>query len=212
MYAVVYQNRVIVGPMDWNRAIFQGSLAQQGIYQTLPRVAPEVMPYRVSEESSIYSVEERRSPLNPLVEYYYGPLWEITDSIVIANYQTVDSPIDAARSNLKGLAAEERWRKEIAGVFYTLQGQQVWLDTSRDGRSIFVQALMLIADGQSINWKFPQGWFQLSKPELEAIVAAGAAHIQSCFDWEKTVCEQLDAATSKSELLAVEIVATSVQT
>jgi hypothetical protein len=205
MYAVIYENRVIVGPMAWNRAIFQGSLAKQGVHTQLPRVVPEQLPLVINEQASIMGVEEIRPEFNPYVEYLYGPLWNILPDRAQATYAVYDSPIPAARFNLKQLTAEERYRREVAGVTHEVQGTPVTLDTSRDGKNIFVQTLALMTDDQIINWKFPECWLPLTKPDLASCVAAGAAHIQAAFDWEKQISDQIDAAETKAELLAIEI-------
>ena len=70
MYAVIYKNRVIVGPMDWNRAIFQGSLEKEGVAAGIPRVAPGVLPYVINEDARIALVEEQRPEINSLVEIH----------------------------------------------------------------------------------------------------------------------------------------------
>lgn len=207
MYAVIYKNRVLVGPMDWNRAIFQGALAKEKIQVGLPRVAPDVLPLVINQDARIALVEEARLAINSMVEYYYGPLWDLSGERAIANYEVHDIQIEFARANFKQLAADERYKREVAGTTTEIQGQSVTLDTSRDGRNIFVQKYSLMADGDTVNWKFPEGWLVITKADLGAIVAAGAAHIQSCFDWEKTINDQIDAANTKEDLLAIEIVA-----
>jgi hypothetical protein len=210
MYAVIYKNRVIVGPMAWNRAIFQGALERQKITTQLPRVAPDTLPLIINDDARIARVQEQRPALNPMVEYYYGPIWDLSGDIAIANYDVVDIPIDAARANFINQAAEERWKREESGTKATIQGQEVTLDTSREGRNIFLQKYSLMGDGDTVNWKFPEGWIVLTKTELGQIVATGAAYIQSCFDWEKEVHDQIQAAQTKSELLAIEIVASEI--
>jgi hypothetical protein len=211
MYAVVYQNRVIVGPMGWNRAIFQGSLERRGIVQTLPRVAPEELPLVINQDTKITRVEEVRPEINTMVEYYYGPLWDVTGDVSIATYNVVDTPIESARANFKTLAADERWKKEETGTSINIQNTDVSLDTSREGRNIFVQKYSMMGEADVVNWKFPEGWLTLTKAELGLIVATGAAYIQSCFDWEKTISDQIDAATTKQELLAIEILPTEAE-
>lgn len=206
MYAVVYKNRVIVGPMDWNRGIFEGSLEKEGVKVGLPRVPPETLPYTVNEDSMITFVEENRPQLNPMVEYYYGPLWEITDTKVIANYEVHDSPVGSAKVNFRNQAAEERWKKEIAKIKINIQQTEVTVDTSREGRNMFVQKYAAMSDGDTVNWKFPEGWLTLTKVDMHEIVVAGDLHVQSCFDWEKSINEQIDAATTKEELIAIVIV------
>jgi hypothetical protein len=205
MYAVVYKGNVIVGPMEWNRAIFTGSLSKEGVDVTLPRVAPETLPYVINEDSKICLVNENRPEMNPMVEYYYGPIWDITGDIAIANYDVMDSPVEFAKVNFKNQAADVRYKKEISGTKINIQNTEVTIDTTRDGRNIFVQKYSLMGDNETVNWKFPQGWLTLTKSELGSIVAAGASHIQTVFDWEKTINDQIDAATTKEQLLSIQI-------
>jgi hypothetical protein len=206
MYAVVYKNRVIVGPMVWNRAIFQGSLEKEKIKVQLPRVAPENLPYIINEDAKIMLVEENRPPLNPLVEYYYGPLWDLTGNKAVANFEVNDTAIESARYNLKQQAAEERWKRETAGTKTVIQNIEVTVDTSRDGRNIFVQKYALMADDELVNWKFPERWLTLSRSELGQAITAGATYVQSCFDWERSISDQIDSSLTKQELLAIKIV------
>jgi hypothetical protein len=205
MYAVVYKNRVIVGPMEWNRGIFQGSLERQGVKTLLPRSAPDTLPYIINEDAKILKVVENRPEINTMVEYYYGPLWDVSGETAVASYEVRDTEIEFARVNFKNLAAEERWKKEIKGTTVLVQELEVSIDTSRDGRNIFVQKYALMNDSDLVNWKFPEGWLTLSKSDLGLIVSTGASYIQSCFDWEKSICDQVDAAAKKSQLLEINI-------
>lgn len=206
MYAVVYQDKVIVGPMDWNRAIFQGSLERKGVISALPRVAPDELPLIINEDAKIMRATESRPEINPLVEYHYGPIWDTTGDVAVANYEVHDTIIDFARNNFKTLAAEERWKKEEAGTKINIRGTEVSLDTSREGRNVFIQKYSLMNENDTVNWKFPEGWLTLTKAELGLIVSTGAAYIQGCFDWEKGVNDEIDVAATKTELLAITII------
>lgn len=211
MYAVVYKERVIVGPMDWNRGLYQGSLEDKGVNTLLPRVAPEdsELPLVINEDARIMKVEEVRPSLNPMVEYYYGPLWDVSGTTAVATYEVHDSPIDAARVNFKNQAAEERWKKEVKGTKINIEGTEVSVDTTREGRLNYAQKLSTLPDGATINWKFSEGWLTLTKAQLTAVTSAANAYVQTCFDWEKTINDQIDAATTKEELVAIEIVTPS---
>lgn len=206
MYAVVYKGRVIVGPMDWNRGIFQYSLEKEKIETLIPRVAPDELPLIVNDDAKIMIADENRPELNPMVQYYYGPLWDVSGEKAIANYEVVDTPIEFAKSNFKEQAAQERYKKEVSGTTININGTEIKVDTSREGRNIFSQRLATLADGESINWKFNEGWVTLSKQQLEDITASIASHIQSAFDWEKSINDAIDQCTTKEELLAIEIV------
>lgn len=206
MYAVIYDNRVLVGPMNWNRGMFQGALERKGIKYPLPRTAPNDLPIIIDEHAKIMQVEEIRPELNALVEYYYGPLWDITETKAVANYEVHDSPIESARYNLKQLAAQERYNREVKGTTVTIQDQTVTIDTNRGARDIFVQKYLLMNDTDTVNWKFPETWLTLTKSDLGLCVQAGAEYIQSCFDWELNTSELIDLADTKQELLAITIV------
>lgn len=203
MYAVIYDNRVLVGPMNWNRGMFQGALERKGIQYPLPRTAPDNLPLTINEHAKIMRVDEIRPTMNPLVEFYYGPLWDITEETAIANYEVHDSPIESMRYNLKQVAAQERYKREVLGTTTTIQDQTVTIDTNRGTRDIFVQKYLLMSDSDTVNWKFPEGWLTLTKQDLGTVVQAGAQYIQSCFDWELNIAEQIDLAQTKQDLLAI---------
>jgi hypothetical protein len=192
--------------MNWNRAMFQGALERKGINQVLPRVAPDTLPMIIDEHAKIMQVEEIRPEINTLVEYYYGPLWDITETTAIANYEVHDTPIEAARYNLKQRVAAERYKKEIKGTPAIIQDDEVTIDTNRGSRDVFVQKFLLMGESDTVNWKFPEGWLLLSKSDLGACVYAGVMHIQSCFNWELSINDQIDASQSKQDLLAIEII------
>jgi hypothetical protein len=206
MYVVVYKNKVLVGPMPWNRGFFQGSLKKQGIDQTLPRVSPSDLPYIVNDDAKIMAVEETRPKINPMVEYHYGPIWEITDTKAIANFQVIDTPIEFAKNNFKNLLSTERYKKEVSNIKINIQGIEVTVNTSRNGRNLFTEKYLTMADSDTVNWKFKEGWLNLTKNDLQIIVSSITTHIQSAFDWEKTINDQIDLATTKEELVTIEIV------
>jgi hypothetical protein len=206
MYAVIYDNRVLVGPMNWNRGMFQGALERKGVQYSLPRTAPNNLPLTINEHAKIMQVEEIKPELNALVEYYYGPLWDITETKAIANYEVHDTPIESARYNLKQLAAQERYKKEILGTTVTIQDNLVTIDTNRGAKDVFVQKYLLMAESDTVNWKFPETWLTLTKNDLGLCVAAVNQYIQQCFDWELNISVQIDQAQNKQELLAITIV------
>jgi hypothetical protein len=205
MYAVIYNNKVVVGPMNWNRGMFQGALEKKGISYELSRTAPNNLPLVIDEHAKIMQVDEIRPQMNPLLEFYYGPLWDITEETAIANYEVHDSPIESMRYNLKQLAAQERYNKEVLGTTVIIQDHVVTIDTNRGARDVFVQKYLLMADSDLVNWKFLSTWLTLTKQDLGLIVQAIDQHVQTCFDWEADISNQLDLADTKQALLAVAI-------
>jgi hypothetical protein len=154
----------------------------------------------VDENTLIVPATVTYEEINPMVQYHRGPAWTTNEDSASALYEAVDTPIEQARSNFRNQAADERYKKEIAGTQTTIQDFEVSLDTSRDGRNIFLQKFSLMGDSDNVNWKFPEGWLTLTKADLGLIVASGAAYIQTCFDWEKEQVAIVDACETLTEL------------
>ena len=108
-----------------------------------------------------------------------------------------------AKYNLKQLAAQERYKKEILGTTATIQSQSLTIDTSRGARDIFVQTYLLMGDADTVNWKFPETWLTLTKQDLGLCVTAATQYVQECFDWELNKSEEIDNSETKQELLAI---------
>jgi hypothetical protein len=206
MYVLIHKNRVIVGPMDWNRAMFDGALQKLGIVQTLPRSAPSDLPLIIDADTRLAESVYVYPAYNAKIEYLNGPFWNFDAPVAVGTFDVVTIEVDLIKGTLKQLVAAERYRKESAGTTGVVQGTTVTLDTSRGGRDIFAQAYLLMSDTDVKNWKFPEGWFVLTKSELGYIVAVGSAYIQACFDWERSKGEEIDACTTAEQLDAVVIV------
>lgn len=207
MYAVVYKNSVIAGPIDWNRAFFSFALDQVGVSNVaLPRTPYESFPHVIDSDTVIHKVTEVRDEFNPMVQYLRGPLFTITDTEVVARYEVMNTEIEFARNNFKEQAATERYKKEVAGTKVVIQNQELFVTTRRIEREDFAKKASLLNDTGTVNWKFSEGWLQVNKAELLQIATAIEAHVQSAFDWEKSISDQIDAAQSAQELLAIQIV------
>lgn len=201
-FVIIHKNRVIAGPLPWSQKYFTTVLKiRHKIDSNIPGIEPEVFPYVINEDTVIRKAVENRPELNEMIHYHYGPLWDFSKDTVVANYEVKEVSIETARDNFKTLLAAQRYKKEIVGAKITLREKELSLDTSREGRNVFIQKFLLMSDTETVNWKFPECWFNLTKDELGQIVFAGASHIQSAFDWEKEIAEKIDAAQTIEELL-----------
>lgn len=210
MYAIIHKNNVVVGPKEWSRGFFVFRLSQLGLKDVvLPRSAPESLPFTIDGATKIVRALINQDDYNPNTEYLTGPIWNIDGDVAIANYVKTESPIEAVKNNLRQLAAAERYKKEVSGTKTLVKDIEVSLDTSREGRNIFIQKLMLMSENDLVNWKFPEAWLTLSRNELASVVQSGANYIQTCFDWEKDINDQIDIAETAEQLLSIVIVETS---
>jgi len=207
MYVLIHNDRVLVGPRDWNRPMFTTTLDKLNIeYDLLPRKAPTDLPIVLGAGTYITYARMEIPEHNEKTETYYGPFWDFTDTnLALGTYRVKERSIEQIREILVREAADVRYQKEISGTTVTIQDTTVALDTSREGRNIFVQKYTLMGDSDTVNWKFLEGWLTLTKAELGSAVNAIETHVQGAFDWEKTIIDQITTATTAAELDAIEI-------
>lgn len=207
MYVVTHNDQVLLGPIAWSARMFNSVIEDDTeIKVNILQSQRDQVPLDLGNGIKIRHAVEDRPSLDPKLQMYTGPFWSFTDTTGTATYIPVDKPISLVKSELKQLAAYERWKKEQSGVKTTIQGTEVTVDTVRGSRDIFVQKFLLMSDGETTTWKFPQGWFTLTKSDLGQCVAAGATHVQSQFNWEANIVSQIDAAQTLQELDAIVIV------
>lgn len=208
MFVIIYNNYVILGPMKWNNGRFQNVILEEcEVDTTLPLRNENFEPIIINEEIKILPVQYAETPpLNSKIEMLNGPYWEFTSTHAIASYIVQPLPIDTVKGNLKNILANERWKKEIKGIKVTVQNTEVTVDTNRGTRDIFVQQYLLMGESDTVTWKFPETWLNLTKSDLGLIVAAGANYVKSVFEWEANLVNQIESSTTLAELDVIVIV------
>lgn len=207
MYVLVHKERVLVGPRDWNRPMFEGALERLKLTTMLPRRDPQELPIVIDEDTYITNAVIVIPSHNEKIETYHGPYWNFENkSLAVGTYEIKEKQLGSIRELLINQTAAERYRREVAGTTAVIQDTTVTLDTSRDGRNVFIQKYTLMGDSDTVNWKFPEGWLTLTKSDLGIAVAAGVSHIQGSFDWEKAKVEEIEAADTATALDAIVIV------
>lgn len=201
-YAIVHKNKVIIGPMSWSQKYFTSVLKlRHKIDANIPGNVPTELPYIINDVTSIREVTENRSEINTMTQYYYGPIWDLSNDVIVANYEIKDIPLESVKNVIRSKLASERYKKEIAGTKLSLQNSEITIDTSRDGRNIYIQKLLTMNDNETVNWKFSECWLTISKEELKTVAKTCSDYIQESFNWEKTINQQIDSCLTVEELL-----------
>lgn len=197
---------VLLGPIFWRHRFIQSELDDLDITYTVPPVEPNSY-LKFTDELEIYPIADLAIPQHDAIfEQLAGPFWNFDNQVATGHYTVLPRDLEAIKNDLRALAAAERYRKEVAGVQVTVQNTTVTVDTSRDGRNIFVQKYTLMADTDTVQWKFPETWLTLTRSELGVVVAAGAAHVQNQFDWESTIVAQITTAATVDDLRSIVVV------
>lgn len=205
-YVLINGDRVIAGPRSWARYFFESVLRNDlEIEYTLPSTKTDSDPIEIAPGVRILPAVLIEQPYNNKIEYLHGPFWNFDNNIATGTYEIRQNELESIKNALKRQIAINRYIKEIKGVKTTIQNTEVTVDTARGSRDIFIQKLLLMPDGTTVRWKFPEGWLTLTKPELQAAVTAGAMYVEQQFQWESGVSQQIDACTTAEELDAINL-------
>ena len=191
MFVIVHNQSVILGPMPWRKLFFENIIMEDcEISVTLPQKNDSVIV--VNEDIVILPARYEETEYNTNTEQLNGPYWTFTDTEAVGAFTVMPKNIDIIRSEAAAKVTEKRWEKEVGGTKVNIKGTEYSVDTSREGRNIYIQAYQL---GAVTNWKFPEGWIDLSVEDLGTIVMTIANHVQASFAEEKTLLDTIATAT-----------------
>jgi len=202
------QNFVILGPIEWKPRYMSDILSDELDQDiVITREDESRVPFDVVPGVTIRKCISVYEEINAKIHRHEGPFWVYDDGNTeyqaTATWEQRDKSLESVKADLKNLVADLRWKKEGKGVTLTIQGTEVWCDTSRGNRDIFLQKYTIMPDNTTINWKFQNAWLELTKAELGTIVTEGSTYIQSCFDWEAAQSVIIDNCTTLAELDAL---------
>jgi hypothetical protein len=197
MFVIVYNNQVILGPMPWRKFFFENIIEEDCEVQvTLPQ--KNDVPYTVNDEIVILPARYTHEEHNPITQKHNGPFWTITETEAVGNFVAIDKDVEHLKSELKQIVADKRWKKEVGGIKVTINDIEYSVDTSREGRKIYIEQLQM--NSSSYDWKFNEGYVTLSLVDLQNIVQSINEHIQNCFAEERNRINLIDSKTSLEDL------------
>ena len=110
------------------------------------------------------------------------------------------------KDNYLARAAAERYNKETTSFKVVIGGKEYTQITSRDDRGIFILLMnSILTPNKTLSWKFVEGFVDLAKADVTAVLTAYVNHVQTRFDWEKTKLDTIKASTTKEQIKVIEI-------
>lgn len=213
-YAIVHKDNVVQTLTKFNTRMINSILKEElELDVTVFLPDEEKIPWTINEDTKILSIVEIRPKYNPKIEELAGPNWEIYDPetntrpefdkfVAIATYTVKPLLLEIAQANLKQQLSSERKLREIKSVKLTIQGQEVTVSTDRESRAVFATKLLSIGD-ETVRWKFPELWMELSKADLEFILGEMDKVVQAAFDWEFSKLEEIESAQNHEQIDAI---------
>ena len=213
MYAIVHKDNVMITSEKWYVGRLNSELQDLEIKKTIYPSDEQNVPITIDQDTKILHYHETYPPINPTIECYDGPTYDIQENQVIASYYTRPLDLNIAKGNLKEKITTIRYAKETATIQIPIpiindNGElleTISISTSRETRSLL--AAKLAATGNDfINWKFSEGWAFVNHLDLELMIFYIDQHVQSVYDWEFDKHAEVDSCYSFDDLVAMEIV------
>jgi Domain of unknown function (DUF4376) len=106
--------------------------------------------------------------------------------------------VKSAADDLKTYAADARYVKEITII--TVNGYRIQINRAAQGQITSALAFIQMNSAATVNWKsFGDGWVVLDAAKVTELAQAMLAHVESCFDVERQVNDDIDAGTITTE-------------
>ena len=213
MYAIVHKDNVMITSEKWYVGRLNSELQDLEIKKTIYPSDEQNVPITIDQDTKILHYHETYPPINPTIECYDGPTYDIQENQVIANYYTRPLDLNIAKGNLKEQITRLRYAKETTTIQIPIpiindNGElleTVSISTSRETRSQLT-AKLVTTGNDFIKWKFSEGWALVNHLDLELMILYIDQHVQSVYDWEFNKHAEVDNCYSLDDLVAIEII------
>lgn len=204
-YLLVEDRKIIHLQTEWKSRYIQSELDDLEIDYVLP---PTEQGYiKINDNFELIPIVGDETEIcDETYQQLAGPYWRYSEESVVMYHDVLDRPLEDIKNTFKQKTSSERYRKENLGKKITIQEQEVSLSTSRDSRNNFIHAFLLMNESSTLNWKFAEGFLNLSYTDMTSIISSINSYVQEQFDWEFTKFAEIDACVSVDELKLVKIV------
>lgn len=203
------RQQVIIGPMPWKARFIQEEL------NALVEAEDKATAFTISQTESGYvdcqdgyeliPVTFTHADHDPVYQHLAGPFYTYEGNTAIGAYNVLDTDILLVKPTLKNKAKVERQRKQTLGTTVTINSNTYSVATDDVELQKYVAAKESVGS-DSINWKFGNTFETIDAAGLQLVINAIRTYVQAQFDWEKGICDTIDAAADITALKAIVIV------
>ena len=209
LQTIVQNNQIKLGPRDYYWSAFKNYLTANNISSdNLPLNYDGSEPIILDKDTKILAVTEVTQPsYHEYTEQLAGPNWTINETNITGTYTVADTELLSAKNAMKATLAQNRYNEENTIINLTVQSTPVQVSTNRGfDRDIWFQMQNLLPIGSTQVYKFSNDlWLTLTKGDIDDVVAAIVSHVQGSFDWEANISTEIDNATNKAQLEAIDL-------
>jgi hypothetical protein len=205
MYALVHKTQVIMTQEYWNSRMFTVCLEEDlGIKRRVLLAEEDDVPLQIDEDTRILRHYVFKPDYNEKIEWLDGPIYDIVENTVVASFTKKPLELSIAKDNLKKLLPQARYAREVKRHSIELLSGVKNFMVDRETRTALAQKLQTIGDS-TVNWKFEHGWEQLSKSDIEMVLAQIDQSVQDAYDWEYAKTLEIENCQTLDEIDAIKV-------
>lgn len=200
MFALINDNQLVLGPIEFNYRLLNSVLAEEleVDYKLTPRDylnVPIIIDEKIKLLNVVENIPEHDSKSEDICLYKY----DIIDNNVVFYYEKKQKDINLIKSEYKNTISSERWRRENIGyITTTINGVEIKVSTSRDSR---VSLITKLSSGNGpYNFKFGDVWIEITGDDIREIISKIDQKVQEYFDWEYLKLSEIDNCNTISDI------------
>ena len=207
MYALIHDNQLILGPIQYNYRMINSELEDLELEQRVSSRDYENVPIHFDDKTSLIPAVQDIPSHDSRFQAIGNFEWEIIreDDVPVRVQMThpvIDKTLDQIKAEYKSQVAPIRREKENTIIELEIADTTVTVSTSRDERLSYVSKL--VSSPGPHNFKFGENvWLQITTAELEYIIQQIDLKVQEAFDWELSKIQEINACETGEEVYDV---------
>lgn len=206
MYALVDGSMVLLGPIEFNYRLINSVLEDElEIGFKVSSIDERNVPIFINENVRILPARNEYSPFyDPKYHEHSGPEVLIYEKEVVFLYGIREKPLQQVKDEFKSKIGPIRKQKENTTITLNIKGSNIEVSTSRDNR-IALTSKAMSGDGP-YNFKFSRdNWIEITKEDIQSILAEIDKKVQEVFDWELKKIKEIDQCETIDEVYNINI-------
>jgi hypothetical protein len=207
--ALINNNSLILGPMGFNVRMINSELEDLEVEERITPQSYTDLPIHFNDGETHLVIIEKNIPSHDPKYYNVGNFtWSIIeeDNVpvkVLLSYPIIDKTLDEVKELRKQEVAPVRREKENTKISVNLNGKTIKTSTSREERILL--STKLSASSGPRNFKFENGWKEVTTENLQYILNEIDTKVQEAFDWELSKLQEIDACETIDDVYNVVI-------
>jgi hypothetical protein len=204
MFALVNGQELILGPIKFNIRMINYELNELGLNRRVITSDYTQVPIHFTDNIHLLLARNEIPEYNHKFETISQHSHTITETEVIFTYIKTEKSLEQIKAERKTEVAPIRKLKESKNIEVYINGVPVQVSIDRNNRLALI--VKMLSNEGTYKFKFNSDtWVDITKNDLQYIIAQIDTSVQEAFDWEYNKLQEIDACETKEAVYEVVI-------